>query len=65
MLIDLDAVMQVPLRSIDVAIIRAMDNAFLNGWIERRDAYQDNDVKRLPLVSQLPISAALFDVVFS
>jgi len=47
MLIDLDAVMQVPLRSIDVAIIRAMDNAFLNGWIERRDAYQDNDVKRL------------------
>ncbi|MFZ3581893.1 hypothetical protein ACOI1H_06935 [Loktanella sp. DJP18] len=57
--------MQVPPRTADVAIIRAMDNAFLNGWIERRDAHQDNDVKRLPPVSQQLISAALFDVVFS
>ena len=57
--------MQVPLRPIDVTIIRAMDSAFLDGWIARRDTHQENGVKRLPPVSQQPISAALFDMVSS
>jgi hypothetical protein len=57
--------MNVPLRPIDVAIIRSMDSAFIDAWIEKRDIGEVDGVKRLPPISQQPISAALFDVVSS
>lgn len=55
--------MHVPLRPIDVVIIRAMDGAFLDAWTHKRDMAKSEGVKTLPPVSQQPLSAALFDAV--
>lgn len=55
--------MHVPLRPIDVAIISAMDGAFINAWCRKRDMGQAEGVKTLPPVSQQPLNAALLDAV--
>lgn len=55
--------MRVPLRPIDVAIICAMDKAFIKAWCRKRDMGQAEGVKALPPISQQPLSAALLDAV--
>lgn len=63
---DIDAwcrLMRVPLRPIDVSIIRAMDRTFIDAWCGKRDMGQAEGVKTLPPVSKHPLNAALLDAV--
>lgn len=63
---DIDAwcrLMRVPLQPAHVAIICAMDRAFMEAWCSKRDAGQADGAKTLPPISQQPLNAALLDAV--
>lgn len=64
--VEIDAwcrLMRIPMRPIDVAIICAMDRAFIDAWCSKRDMKGPEGVKTLPPVSKQPLSAALLDAV--
>lgn len=55
--------MRVPLKPEHVAIIRAMDNVWIEEFYKKRDQGAGEGMKTLPPISQQPLTAALFDAM--
>lgn len=52
-----------PIEPRHIAIIRAMDETYLEAVMQKRESGRD-EARKLPLVSPVPISAGLLDAMF-